>query len=384
MSSSLFYRIINIVSLLFVIFSLILAFLLYGKRKELFENNEKMISAFTRITLILNSGSGAVPSGNLPLSSTKKNQIIASNLLKAEKQARDIIKQRNNMGKALASISSNLQLPVNFTAKQLQSVKTSQKSIDELAELTKQVNDRNDSLTGYFIKIAEAAKQPLGDGAAFISANKSLQGYSDTLNTLTETVQVNSDELQSAKKLFLSHDKKIKKLEKELISSSGSANPEFKSLIAEYEKQLEELQSENSKLSDSINQQNTSVQNVAEQIEEMLPDKKLAYERKLKEIKSGLYLKLTGKVLKYDKKWGFAIIDLGKFNKVDFTIDGKDKTATVALPLDKKMYVSRGNKFIAKVNVIKVVDKYAVVNLSSPPDGIIQPGDTVFFPVQTI
>ena len=115
----------------------------------------------------------------------------------------------------------------------------------------------------------------------------------------------------------------------------------------------------------------------------MHPDKKLEYEKKLQKIRSSLYLKLTGKVLKYDKKWGFAIINLGKINKVDFKINGRKEAITVALPLNKEMYVSRGNKFIAKVNVVKVVDKYAVVNLVTPSVEVIQPGDAVFFPIQS-
>ena len=381
MKSSSFYRIINIFSLIFVIISLVFAFLLYGKRKDLFDLNEKMTSAISKITLILDSGSGTAYSRNLPASGSKDFQAFSASLRRAEKQAQDIIKQRNSMGKTLITVSDNLQLPAVFTSKQLQSVKTYQKSADELIEYSKLVNDRNDSLINSFVDIASAIHVPLEDESVFKSANKNLKGYSDDLNKLTENIIVFGDDLNKAKKQLAKNDNQIKKFEKELLLVSKSSPKEVSTLIAEYEKQLEDLQKENSGLTDTISKHETSTSSGAEELDAMHPDKRLEYENKLKEIKSELYLKLTGKVLKYDKKWGFAIIDIGKYNRVDFTIDDKNETATVALPLNKEMYVSRENKFIAKVNIVKVVDKYAVVNLEFPSDGIVQPGDRVFFPI---
>ena len=382
--SPLFYRIINIVSLILVIVSLILAFILHGKRKELFEINEKTVSAIRKITIILDSGSGTSYSRMLPANGTKDFQVLTASIKKTEKQALDIIRQRNNMGKALAAISTNLQLPVSFTAKQFQTLKTYQKSADELVQFSEQVNERNDSLINCVVNIAEEIEQPLKDETAFKEANKSLQGYSETLNNLTENIMTVSSELNIAKKQLIKNDKMFKKLEKGIaggLATSDTSFQEHQSLIAEYEKQLEELQKENADLADSINDQQDN-KDFAAQFEKMHPDKKQEYEEKLQEIKSNLYLKLIGKVLKYDKKWGFAIIDLGKFNNVDFIIDGRKETVTVALPLNKEMFVSRNNKFIAKVNVVKVVDKYAVVNLVTPSKEVIQSGDTVFFPIQ--
>jgi hypothetical protein len=88
-------------------------------------------------------------------------------------------------------------------------------------------------------------------------------------------------------------------------------------------------------------------------------------------------------VLKYDKKWGFAIINLGKSNNLKYKIGKQEKSAVVPLPIGKEMYVSRNNKFIAKVKITKVFDKYATVNLESPPDADIKPGDSVFFPAES-
>jgi DNA repair exonuclease SbcCD ATPase subunit len=383
MKSSLFYQIINIISLAFVIISLILAFLLYNRRKDLLEINNKMTSAISKITVTLDSGSGATYSNKLPVNGMKDVQALVANLKNAEKQAQSLVTQKNNMGKALAAISTNLQLPVNFTTKQFQSLKTYRKTVDSLVQFSKKVNDRNNSLIDCFVNIANVIQDPIENEAAFKSANKNLQGDSEALNKLIENVKLVSNELNSAKKQLINNNSKIKKLEQGLLDTPNSSGKEVQSLIAEYEKQLEELQKENADLTNSINENQTLTSSrTVEQIETMHPNKKREYENKLKAIKSRLYLKLSGKVLKYDKKWGFAIIDLGKFNKVDFSIDGKKEAVTVALPLNKEMYVSRGNEFIAKVNISKVVDKYAVVNLISPSDSVIQPGDKVFFPVK--
>jgi hypothetical protein len=383
MKSSLFYHIANIISLIFVIISLILAFLLYSKRKELFAINEEMVSSISKIAIVLSDGSGTLYSCNLPANGIKDFQVLDANLKKVEKQARDVVRQKNNMGKVLAAISTNLRLPVNFPAKQLQSLKTYQKSADELVKFSKKVNDRNDSLINYFVNIANSAQQPIENETAFKLANKNLQGYSETLNKLIENIKEINNELNSTKKQLVNNNDKIKKIEQGLLQVPDSSEKEVQSLIAEYEKQLEVLQKENADLTDSINKHQVSVDSeVPDQVEAMHPDKKQEYKNKLKEIKSKLYLKLSGKILKYDKKWGFAIIDIGKFNRVNFTIDGKKETAIVPLSVNKEMYVSRGNKFIAKVNVSKVVDQYAVVNLISPSDSIIKPGDKVFFPVK--
>jgi len=384
MKSPLLYRVINVISLILVIISLILAFLLYGKRKELSESNPKMVSAISNIAVILDRGSGTLYSRNLYANSTKGLQVLGANLKKAEKQARDIIKQRNNMGKTLAVIATKLQLPAKFTEKQFQSVKTYQKSADDLVQYSEQVNDRNNFFVDYFVKIADEIQQPLEDKSAFVSANKNLKGYSETLNKLTQNIKIVNSELNSAKEQFNESDSKLKKIEDKLLNMPSSASgKEYKTLITEYEKQLEELQKKNADLTNSISKHQVSGSSgeALNPLEKMHPDKRLEYENKLKDIESGLYVKLTGKVLKYDKKWGFAIIDIGKNNNIDFTIDGREETATVALPLNKEMFVSRENKFIAKVNVIKVVDNYAVVNLSSPSDAVIQTGDTVFFPI---
>ena len=382
MKSSSFYRIINILSLIFVIISLVFAFLLYGKRKELFDLNGKMVSTISKIAVILDNGSGTAYSKNMPGKGTKDFQALSNNLMRIEKQALDIIKQRNSMGKTLITLSENLELPAVFTPKQFQSVKEYQKSADDLVQYSKQVNERNDLLINSFINIANAIQVPLENEAAFKAANKNLHGYSDELDKLAENIIVFDDELNKTKKQFSKNAEQIKKLEKELLFATESSPEEVSTLITEYENQLEDLQKENSDLVDSIGKNQVSESSdFAEQLEAMHPDKRLEYENKLKEIKSELYLKLTGKVLKYDKKWGFAIINIGKYNEVDFTIDDNKKTATVALPINKEMYVSRENKFIAKVNVVKVVDKYAVVNLEFPPDGTIQAGDTVFFPI---
>ena len=380
MKSPLFYRIINILSLILVIISLVMAFLLYEKRQKLAKNNEKIISSLHKVSIILDSGTGTLKSDK---SLTNNTESLGVDILRIEKQVRGIIKQRNNSAKAMVAISSNLQLPTKYTKKQFQSTETYQKTEDEVVKFAEKINDRNNLLTDCFVRISNDIQQPIDDEEAFITANKNLEGYSDALSNLIENVKVVADELSNSKKSLITNDSKIKKLEKELLSVSDSSGGEFKSLIAEYEKQLEELQKTNSELTKtiSIKQQPVSIMSSA-QIETMHPDKKTEYEKKIKEIKSQLYLKLTGKILKYDKKWGFAIIDLGKFNKVDFEVDDRKETATVGLPLNKEMYVSHENKFVAKVKIIKVVNKYAVVNLSSPSDGIIQPGDSIFFPIQ--
>ena len=247
-----------------------------------------------------------------------------------------------------------------------------------------QVNDRNELLVNCLISIAEEIRQPVENEEAFKNANKNLQGYSNALDDLLEAIRTMNTELAEAKKVVADNEKKIGLLEKELssVAKRFSSNKELETLVEEYERQLESLQNENATLVDTIGKQQV-LQGDDSGLEEKDINERLEYQKKLNEVKSKLYLRLTGEVLEYNEKWGFAIIDLGKFNRVDFTVDGKDETANVALPLNSEMLVSRDGKFIAKVNVVKVVDNYAVVNLSSPADGVIQKGDRVSFPVES-
>ena len=199
MKSPLFYQIINIASLVLVIVSLIFAFALYNKRKELSKINEEALSAIRKITIILDGGSGTSYSRMLPVNEIKNFQVLVAGLKTTEKQALDIIKQRNSMGKTLATISTNLQLPVSFTKKQFQSLKTYQKSADELLQFSEQVNKRNDFLVNSFINIAEGIAQPLENETALKAANKSLHGYSEPLNHLSKNIIAMSSELSTVK-----------------------------------------------------------------------------------------------------------------------------------------------------------------------------------------
>ncbi len=384
MNSSSFYKIINILSLIFVIISLIIAYMLYGKREELFKNNEKMASAVTRIAIALDKGSGTSVGRISNLNGIKDPNQVSMILGKVEKQAKEIIKQRNNMGKALEEVTANLQLPVKLTADQFRALKTYQQSSDEVVKMCGQVNDRNELLVDCLVGIAEEIRQPVENEEAFKNANKNLQGFSDTLDGLLGDVKAMNTELSETKKVVTDSENKIAKLEKELSTAAArfSSNKEMETLVEEYERQLEDLQNENATLVDTIGKQQV-LQGDDSGIDEKAIAERLEYEKKLKEIKSKLYLRLTGEVLKYNEKWGFAIINLGKFNRIDFNIDGKDEMATVALPLNSEMFVSRDGKFIAKVKVVKVIDNYAVVNLSSPSDGLVQKGDMVSFPVES-
>ena len=123
MNSSVLYKIINILSLIFVILSLIIAYMLYGKREELFKNNEAMASAVTRIAIALDKGSGTTVGRTSNLNGVKDSSQVSMILGKIEQQAKEIIKQRNNIGKTLEEVAANLKLPIKLTADQFRDLK---------------------------------------------------------------------------------------------------------------------------------------------------------------------------------------------------------------------------------------------------------------------
>ena len=371
------YRLINLTSLLFIIISLILAFSLYNKGKEFFAKNKTMKSTIDKIAVTLDHNSGTSYARNLLNAGAQDPQTLTNNLKSIETQAKNIIAQRDNMGRTLTAVSENLELPIDFNAKLFQSLKTYSKANNELALQAQKINARNDSMIGYFIKMGNDIKAPIKTAATFKAANKNLEGYTQPLNKLAQDVKSLASEQDKSKAQLMDHKAKIKELEQS-FASSGSSDKELQTLISEYEKQLEELQNENQGLYDSIDKGEPVGKGMLSLSENQ---KQLQIQQK-KKIISKLYLKLTGKVLKYNKKWGFAVINLGQFNNVNYTFNGKEETASVSLPVNKEMYVARKNKFIAKVNIAKVFDKYAIVNLESPSTGIIEPDDTVFFPNQ--
>ena len=374
MSPSLLYKIINICSLVFAILSIVLAYSLYEKRKELIDNNKILANAINKASVAMDKDSGTKVAKFVRTSSLTNAKDINITIIQFNKQLNGIINQRNTLAKTLDLISTSLILPQKFTVKEFKKIASYKKANTGLMKLINSVNNRNDNYIEFFTKASKDIGYVVNQ-KDFINKNKNLAGYQKELNGyVLKTVKVKGEYELSNKELAQSK-KKIIELQKINVDHLSKSN-RFNLMVKEYDKQLEKLLKENKEVSSSTDKKIEQDESPVDQIQGS----------GVRTIKSpsnyypNLYYKLKGKVLKFNKKWGFAIIDLGKINKVKAEIDDIVKTVNVPLPMNKQMFVSRGSKFIAKVTVSKTYDNYSVVNIGSPTDGTIEPGDIVFFP----
>jgi chromosome segregation ATPase len=379
MNKELVLKIISILSLLFAITAITLSYLLFTKRIELFDNNNKMASTINRASIILDKNSGTKLSRQISEEAVKKSFETPTALLAFQKQANNVIAQRNAMGAAMEKIAKETPGAENIVTANFNNVISYKKSIEELLKSSDDFAVLRNELANKILNLSETLEVQLKNEKNFANAptakdyTSAFQQLNEKASQLTKDVQAGKDEITTVRsnlgKLqielnkYIDIDSDLKVLLKEKETKNSELSQKTKSLstqIADYKNRIKELNSKKAMPDNEEGVQNTGNNNILDS--------------------EGFLNRLHGEVLKYDKKWGNVIINLGKKNKVKIKVNDKEKDITVPLPVNSELIVARNDKFIARVKVEQVFDNYSLATVTFPLNEELKPGDIVFFP----
>lgn len=409
-----FNKILNILVLVLAICAVFFGFFLFQKRVELRRRGDTMAKMINRVAGILDTNSGTTikdqlvitrleldPEINPDLSKHLKISLYHNNykslnavLKPFAEQATTVVTQRDILGETLNDVIVSLETPEpdTFSADQFQNVSTYKVKVTDLLAIIKKVNDRDNALVKQLVESAgvvdftleaDALKNlddfatPLSEFGTKISALKtrsstyethiasvceilavpapSLEGedYSDALSTASTAIQGFKDDFEACKRdLKLTKDK--------LAETEDKLNQEIEKVA--------KLEEENDKL--------------RKRIADILGDEEDPNAPAGKQDNKVLVKKLEGNILKVNKKWDFVVIDLGKESKKNKMMRGikNPKEINVSLPEGEVMDVSRNNKYLGQIKIIRVNDNCAIADiLADNKQGVIEPGDRVFF-----
>ena len=127
-------RFVNIVILLLSIATFAMSFLLFQKREQLVKGWEKMSAAVSSASATLDKGSDTDYAKKLSaeaMGHTKYSE-LETLLPQFQTQVKDITAQRNELGGSLVKVAGYLELPKEFKAETIDSMKTYKQSSAEL------------------------------------------------------------------------------------------------------------------------------------------------------------------------------------------------------------------------------------------------------------
>jgi hypothetical protein len=371
----LIFKIIVIVIFIIAIISVVMLTQVVQKAKQINSKNILMAKSINSVSFTLDKGSGTRVSGQLSENNLLKQKDLNILLREFNKQATGIIDQRSLLSLTLKENADSLMLPREFKSSEFDNLSTTKTTGNSLVKLLNKVNLRNDQLVTAIINMSTAMGGKM-DINKFKSDNKNLSSLSSLIKPIIEDARNIHGKIVSLNSKLTDKDNEIRQLKK---SSSGETTNirALREIINTQQDELTQLKTEHNKLKDTLNIDNKSGTESIESTESGQVTKKRI---KKKTNYPELYYKLKGKVVEYNAKWGFIIVDLGKHNTIITNIDGSEKPVIVPMPTDKEIYIVRGNKFLAKAKIVNVYSKYSVANVIFPAANTIAVGDSVFFP----
>ncbi len=372
LNHNLIFKIIFILIFIIAIISVVMLTQIVQKAKQINSKNKLMAEYINRNSFTLDKGSGTKFSRQLSIENLLKQNDLNILLRTFSKQAKGIIDQRNLLSLTLKESADSLMLPREFKSSEFDNLSTTKNSCDALLKIINKVNIRNDQLMTAIINISSAIGGKI-DINKFKSDNKKLNSLSVTIKSIAETARTINNKITDLNSKLIEKNAKIKSLEK--TSSGETVNVRaLREIINTQQDEIVKLKTEANNLKRTYNP------NLAQGTESAAHENNKKIKTKKRTNYPELYHELKGKVVDYNSKWGFIIVDLGTHNTIITNIDGKEKPVIVPMPRDKEIYIVRGNKFLAKAKIVNVYSKYTVANIIFPATETIKVGDSVFFP----
>lgn len=370
---NLIIKAIKILLIAMAIFVLVFMFLFLNKGKNLLASNTQLINTICKTSAALDKDSGTNFSTGITPEGFKKSRDLQQQLNMYTKQVSLIIKQRDDLSAVLKDITDYAPIGTEIAKDQFSKLNSYAQNKADVIEAVKKLKQIELLYANTLIEIADKVDSPFKDKDSFKTGHNDIEDYKKSLNSLIEDISGLKNSFDNVNKKLTEDQSKTTKLTQD-IASYKLSNDELVQAIENYKREVANLEEKNTQLT-------AQLQQMDENNGETSSTKSTTKKKSLIDY-SSYYYKLSGKVLAYNQKWGVAILDLGKSNPVQIETADGNNTASIAVPLNKEMYVARDGKFVAKVEIEEVHDNYSVANLVFPSTATINPGDIVFFPYQ--
>jgi DNA repair exonuclease SbcCD ATPase subunit len=401
-------KIVNIVVLVLAVACVAFGSMLFKKREQLRFRGDKMAAVIGKVSQTMDKESESdyakkLSSAKLELNDKKDTQAVENkgktlhltnydnidNVLKPfEKQVDEVVKQRDDLAGALNTVSETLKIPETYGVTVFKSLKTYADKKTSLLGLVEKVNTRDEAVIGQVVSSAgtlgftvdvsalkdlDNFRPPLSDfGAKVENFKKRLDNYASHISKICSILEVSAPSLAGedySAELAGSEDRV--KAKKEEFEQTKRDLASTKAKLQETEEKLSSAITKTAELEKQIASLNEAIGKYRKMIGGEDMDKEPPQEAELAK-------KLIGKVLEVNDKWDFIVIDLGKNNKMH--LGASKKEIFVPLPEGKKMIVSRGDRPIAEVKIVRVNESCSIADvIPGKKYGSIQPGDKVFF-----
>jgi hypothetical protein len=293
------------------------------------------------------------------------------------KQSANLVKERDSLAKSLSFISEIIDSKAIQNESALADLNTYEKSSSTVIEMCRKVLNANKELVGFLAEQAEKLQIPVKDKNELLASSKTSLDQ-NFLKSISDGVSNSVQQVTSLKSEISQKDAKITELNNSLKTGASGANDEFKKLFNDQRRQLDQLRREYEALKSKTLQSDIEEDAELQDLKEAsAPEDKPIVVRRTSYPE--FYYKLTGNVVDYNSKWGFVIIDIGSESKLNLEIDGEKRDVTVPAPVGQEIYISRGDRFIAKAKIVNVYGKYSVANVIFPANDQITKGDSIFF-----
>lgn len=359
--------IITIVIVLIALFAIVNTILLGfvgNKAKALHQDKEAMAESLSKISAVLNKA---------PTKTISKTAFMARNTLSGHtgtilSQINDIISQKDTMVASLQNAAETVHYsPLNFS--DTNDMNVIQSRLRGLAGHLKKLFDLNEKLSAFVLKAASLTDQSVTNQNEL---NEKLSTSPENVYLpILENIEKNKKSVGSLQQEINANTNTIAELKK-AIEGAGTNKNELQQMLQQKQNELTKVKNEYSKLKDQI-------KSVVSQPSVKKTTDVTAVAAVKKSPSPELYHKLKGEVVEYNSKWGFIIINFGSDSKLYLDIENEVKEINAPVPLDKEVYIARGDKFVAKAKIVSVYSKYSVANIIFPVAEEVKKGDSVFF-----
>lgn len=369
-------KVLNILSLFFAIITIIFGTLLYSKRKILFDNNQNMASTLKNTSEILDKQSGTRLSRDANISLTEQPNNNQKFLYSFKLQVNNVINQRNELGSTLASISKHFSGKEAITTDKFTNLSSYKVSTKALIDTADKSNQMLTILAENVIKLSSETGIEIKDQTAFKEGALSSEQYNSYFSQISEKITKQLNSLKEKEKELKTSEENLASLQSKL-NEYMNVDEDLKELIKEKEQQATNFESKTKTLSQQID-------DYKKKLQEAISKNKINNLNTQSSLSgndiTNISSKIHGEVIKYDKRWGTVIINLGSQNKITLDIEGKKKIVNAPIIVGNELLVARNDKFIARVKVNQVHDNYSIASITFPKSSQIEPGDIVFFP----
>ena len=407
-------KIVNVVVVILAIACVVLGTILFKKREDLRFRGDKMAKTLKNISMQMDKDSETDYSKKVDITDTKPEldekkdpKLAAENKAKSlhlanyqnleniikplEKQASEVMKQRDELADALNTVSETLKMETYGTTV-FKSIKTYDEKKKSLLDNVAKVNARDEAIIDQIVSSARSLgftvdptalkdlndfRPPLNEFGGKIDAfKKRLDTYSSSISKFCSIMEISQPSLTS----------------EDYANELSSVEGKFRDKKAEHENTKRELAATQDKLKQT-EEALAKEQEAKKELEKILAEKEERIEN-MRRIIAGegfptdrkitnedLLKMLNGKIVEVNDKWNFVIVrfDHGGQVKVRKPPFGKE-FVPVEIPVGRTLTVSREDKPIAQLKITRVLESCSVADIiPSKKWGEIQPGDVVKF-----